>query len=409
MFTGFASENTPAVQVWDFGTFPSPPTSTVSLVDDCAPIQVFKTGAQVAAIFVYLPSAPVEGKQLKIVNVMRGVNGTPIHLFASDRRGNGSATAIFIIGAGQSVDLCYSKDFITRGTGGATSETGWISLNFAPPSSANYSSVVLGGENNKVTSQYATVAGGTGNTSSGAYSAVIGGSNNIANASYAAVVGGSSNTASNLFSAVVGGSGNSASGQYSFVGGGAANTASATYSAVLGGSDHIVNGSLSSVVGGSYGNSRSITCNFVYPASNGPVAQLTGRQQLATLLLGRQTTNATATRLASDTSAAGTTNQVILPNNSAYYFKGSITAGVTGGGNSAMWSFEGGIKRGANAASTTLIQSVINAVAADAGASTWVVALSADTTNGGLAVTVTGQAATTIRWVCKVETTEMTF
>jgi hypothetical protein len=74
-----------------------------------------------------------------------------------------------------------------------------------------------------------------------------------------------------------------------------------------------------------------------------------------------------------------------------------------------MWSFEGGIKRGASAAATTLIQSVINPVAADAGASSWIVALSADTTNGGLAVTVTGQAATTIRWVCKIETTEMTY
>jgi hypothetical protein len=113
--------------------------------------------------------------------------------------------------------------------------------------------------------------------------------------------------------------------------------------------------------------------------------------------------------LTSNTSAATTNNQVILPNNSAYYFRGSITSGVTGGGNSAMWSFEGGIKRGANAASTTLIQSVINPVAADSGASTWIVALSADTTNGGLAVTVTGQASTTIRWVCKIETTEMTF
>jgi hypothetical protein len=35
--------------------------------------------------------------------------------------------------------------------------------------------------------------------------------------------------------------------------------------------------------------------------------------------------------------------------------------------------------------------------------------LTADTTNGGLAVTVTGQAGTTIRWVCKLETTEVTY
>jgi hypothetical protein len=45
----------------------------------------------------------------------------------------------------------------------------------------------------------------------------------------------------------------------------------------------------------------------------------------------------------------------------------------------------------------------------DAGAVTWVVALTADTTNGGLAITVTGQAATTIRWVAQIRTTEMTY
>jgi hypothetical protein len=38
-----------------------------------------------------------------------------------------------------------------------------------------------------------------------------------------------------------------------------------------------------------------------------------------------------------------------------------------------------------------------------------VVAVTADTTNGGIAVTVTGAAATTIRWVCKINTTEMTY
>jgi hypothetical protein len=36
-------------------------------------------------------------------------------------------------------------------------------------------------------------------------------------------------------------------------------------------------------------------------------------------------------------------------------------------------------------------------------------AITADTTNGGIAVTVTGQAATTIRWVVQIETTEVTY
>jgi hypothetical protein len=51
----------------------------------------------------------------------------------------------------------------------------------------------------------------------------------------------------------------------------------------------------------------------------------------------------------------------------------------------------------------------VNVVASDTGAAAWTIAISADTTNGALAVSVTGQAATTIRWVCKLESTEVTF
>jgi hypothetical protein len=455
MFTGFASENTPAIQVWDFGTFPSPPTSTVSLVDDCAPIQLFKTGAQVAAIFVYLPTAPVEGKQLKIVNIMRGVNGTPINLFSSDRMGNGSATPILIIGAGQSVDLCYSKDFITRGVGGATSETGWISLNFAPPSSANYSSAVLGGENNKVTSTYAAVAGGSSNTASGSNAAVVGGGSSTASGSNSAVVGGFNNTASGLRSAAIGGTTNQATqqyaatiggdtiratGSYAFAGGGSVNNSQGQFSAVVGGNSNTgngtsagifagennntngsqavvcggsyntANGNSSFVLGGTRGTTRLLNCYAVFPASNSPITAVLGVSQSAMLVLGRQTTDATATVLTSNTNAATTTNQVILPNNSAYYFRGEVIAGVTGAGDTKGWYVEGVIKRGASAASTALVGTpTATSLYADTGAATWSIAVTADTTNGGLAITVTGAAATTIRWVAQIRTTEMTY
>jgi hypothetical protein len=46
---------------------------------------------------------------------------------------------------------------------------------------------------------------------------------------------------------------------------------------------------------------------------------------------------------------------------------------------------------------------------ADVGAATWAIAVTADTTNGGLQVTFTGQLATTIRTVAQIRTTEMTF
>jgi hypothetical protein len=166
---------------------------------------------------------------------------------------------------------------------------------------------------------------------------------------------------------------------------------------------------VSAVIGGVYGTTRGIIGYLVTPASNTPIEAKAGVQQAARLVLGVQTTNATATKLRSNTSSADATNQLILQNNSAIYFKGTVIANVTAGGNTKSWTFDGQIKRGANAAATTLTGSTVSSPYGDAGASTWAVSLAADTTNGGLAVTVTGQASTTIRWVCKLETTEVGF
>ena len=197
------------------------------------------------------------------------------------------------------------------------------------------------------------------------------------------------------FCLLVVGISNQASGNYSFIGAGVGNFTA---------------GQGSSIVGGNNGTVRSIVGNAVFPACNSPIANATGVSQGALLILGRETTNATATVLCSDSSAASGTNQVVLSNNSAYYFKGSVIANVTAAANGASWSFEGSIMRGANAASTVLIGTpMLNRVGATAGATAWSITVTADTTNGALAITVTGAAATTIRWVAKIETTEVTF
>jgi hypothetical protein len=384
MFTGFASENTPAIQVWDFfRAFASTAASRlVSLPDDCAPIQVFRTGATgSSAIRVYLPTAPIEGKQITIVNQYYGINAQKVEIYSSDTTGNGSSSnALFTLGSADSLILVYSKQNITIGTGSGIAQTGWFALNKGSPTAVSYYSSVVGGNNNAAPSSYSFIGGGT---------------NNLASGGFAAIVGGQSNTASSPQSAILGGLSNTANGNNCIVAGGSSNLANSPFSAI---------------VGGVFGTARGVNCNLVLPASNTPIAAAYGICQSATLLLGRQTTDATATVLCSDASAAGTTNQVILPNNSAYTFQGTCIANVTGGGTTSGWQFEGVIKRGANAASTALVAAVTPLVIAqDAGAVTWVLAVTADTTNGGIAVTVTGAAATTIRWVAKIETTEVAF
>jgi hypothetical protein len=283
--------------------------------------------------------------------------------------------------------------------------------------------VVVGGGNNQATGSYSFIGGGgdagtagNRNTASGAWSTVVGGwqcratgeasfvggggsygggvSGNLASGTSAFVGAGYANTAGGYASTTVGGSSNSTINNYSFCGGGGNNSSNANYSAIM---------------GGSYGTARSIEGNQVFPACVSPIANSAGVSQAALLILGVQTTDATATVLRSTTSAAGTTNQVILPNNSAYFFTGEVVSGVTGGGDTKGWTIEGVIKRGANAAATTLVGVTVMSSYADLGAATWTIGVTADTTNGGLKVTFTGQASTTIRTVCSIRTCEMTY
>ena len=316
------------------------------------------------------------------IKVGQYVTGTPI---ASDT----------YVAAISGTSLTLSKN--------ATSSTN-ATLSFYTPHG-----VVVGGGNNQATGSYSFIGGGgdagtaaNRNVASGDWSVVCGGIKNIASGPASFVGGGgydgtgiSGNTAAGTASAVVCGYVNNASNIGAFIGGG---------------TSHTNNANLAFIGGGAWGLTRGIVGNHVFPACNAPISATAGVQQSALLILGAATTDATATVLRSNTAAAGTNNQLILPNNSAYYVRGSIVAGVTGGGNTSSWTFQGTIKRGANAASTALVGAMTaTLVTQDAGASTWAVSLTADTTNGGLAVTVTGQAATTIRWVCKIETTEMTY
>lgn len=134
-----------------------------------------------------------------------------------------------------------------------------------------------------------------------------------------------------------------------------------------------------------------------------------GDAQTGTTLLRRLTTDATPTVVTSDNSSPSTTNQVILPNNSTYTFRVQVVAmqQAAGGTDTAGYTFEGVIRRGANAAATVLKNSTKTVLYEDVAG--WDCNISADTTNGGLKVEVTGAASTNIRWVATVHTTEVTY
>lgn len=281
--------------------------------------------------------------------------------------------------------------------------TGTPTLSFYTPHG-----VVVGGGNNQATGSYSFIGGG-GDAGTAA-------NRNVASGDWSFVGGGIKNTASGL-GAFIGsggwlsqgslGAGNTATGVSSTVLNGAQSNATGSFATVINGTYQAATGTFSTVATGSGGSTRSIQCSHVISAV---FASNVGDAQTGTLVLRNSTTDATPTVVTTNGTAAGTTNQVILPNNSAYYFKVRVIAGVTGAGNTKAWTLEGAIKRGAGVGTTAIVGTVTTTiVAADVGAATWTVTATADTTNGGLAITVTGQASTTIRWVAKAETAEMTF
>jgi hypothetical protein len=91
------------------------------------------------------------------------------------------------------------------------------------------------------------------------------------------------------------------------------------------------------------------------------------------------------------------TGRATLPNNSTATFKLIVTARNfdTDGQNDA-WEFTGLIHRDANAASTTIDALQQNHI----GTTGWTASVAADTTNGGIGVTVTGPSGSTVHWVC---------
>ena len=451
MFNGFPSTQTPTVQWWDYSKT-NTGTINIALPNDCAPVQFFATGGSTTTIQVTLPPNPAQGKTITFKNERYVANTQSIQINDPFPQ---ALQAPCILGQGGSVTFCYIAQNTLRGTGSAN----WVIISggsgIAP---LNYYAASLSGYANNATGAYAVIGGGyvntasgataggfcgEGNTSSGYASFVGGGSSCTANANYSFVGAGQSNVASGANSfvgagtscratgirsvsvggdtnlangdknAIVGGDNNSTNAAItnSFIGGGSTNTSSAGgYNFIGGGENNTNNSSHSFISGGARGTTRGIKGNHIFPACVAPVASTLGVSQSALLVLGTQTTTATATVLRSDTSAATTNNQVILPNNSAYVFQGTCIANITGGSTTSGWKYEGVIKRGANAASTTLVAAVTPIVIAqDVAAATWVLAITADTTNGGIKVEVTGVAATTIRWVSSIVTTEVTY
>jgi hypothetical protein len=244
-----------------------------------------------------------------------------------------------------------------------------------------------------------TIAGGVDNAiSATATNAVIsGGTANQVNAVAATASGGSAN---NIASTAV----------YGVIAGGRDNTTQAQYSAAGGGRENTIStGADYSVISGGY---RAVAARMGQEVfASGTFSTLDGTAQISRQVLRAETTGNANTRLTTDGSAsANAYNTINLISNSVYAVHGILTATDTNPAvaDARMWEIKTAVKRGTLASSTTIIGTPsITDIASDAGAAGWVVAVTADATNGAVSVTVTGAVATTIRWVCSITTTEV--
>ena len=133
-----------------------------------------------------------------------------------------------------------------------------------------------------------------------------------------------------------------------------------------------------------------------------------GFSQMGIMVLYGDTADATPEALTANNSTPNALNQIILPNNSAYAFHGTIVARqqASQGTACAAWKVEGLIRREGSAGTTVLVNSTTTVLD---NTPSWGMALSADTTNGGLKIEVTGAASTNIRWVATINTSEVTY
>jgi len=204
-----------------------------------------------------------------------------------------------------------------------------------------------------------------------------------------------------------------ASGAQATIGGGGNNTASATAATVAGGSGNTAGGQYAWVPGGFQADARGHYGRAAWAAGRFASA---GDAQAGEFVLRRQTTDATATTLTADGQAAGTANLVNLPNGGTYCARVLVVARQTGGtagtaGDSAGWTRDILFKRGATAAATVAINpGTATAIAPgfnDTAAAAWRIAFSADTTNGGIVIAVTGEANKAINWVARILSVEV--
>jgi hypothetical protein len=274
---------------------------------------------------------------------------------------------------------------------------GSIAIGYQNEATGNYSTAIgtkaiasgtnamsfVAGANNRASGSNSLLLGtnGDGNcTASGASSVSISGGYATGANSFAQ----GTSTASGISS--VGMSGGTASGLYSFAVG-ESNIADAR----------------SSVAFGMYGATKGVAQRLSLGSFQDVIPYLRGNSQLSISSTVATTTTNTAIELVA---YQGTAINLVLQNNEAIRVKGSIIGKQTASTNVACYDFDCVVVRGTTAASTILPLSNVNLVLDTITLET-TPTLTANTSSGGLSVKSGAKTTTTIKWSCRIDSTEV--
>lgn len=324
--------------------------------------------------------------------------------------GNDATGSESAICGGSYNDATGSQSFVGGGGGNkATTTYAVVCGGDHNEAKTNPYAAVVGGQNNDATGIQSFVGGGLGNTASGGRSTISGGQSNTVSADYTTISGGINNTASSNSAFIGGGGSNDATAQFSTVAGGSTNKATGLYTSVVGGLDNRADADYATVLGGSYGHTRGTIGKTVFAASGSPIGTFHGYSQAGLLIVGATTSDATTTTLRSNQSSASASNQCVLENGgSLFAFTVTVVGREIATGHYACIKFEGVIDKQGSLDNVTIRTTPTKTTLGTNGdGSNWDAEVDADTTNQALRVKVTGEASTFIRWVAKVETTEL--
>jgi hypothetical protein len=287
-----------------------------------------------------------------------------------------------------------------------------LSRNGATQVASGENSFIGNGYRNTASGWYSAVLNGSANASSSTYSIICGGATNAASGEKSFIGNGAGNIVAGNYTSVINGEQNNAqTSAYCIIGGGKGNSTNGDYSSILCASYSTTRKKYSSVISGHWGDTRNTYGAVVFSGANDSFGSGFsaggGYQQSRLAILSKATTDATPSTLTADGNAYDTNNVLQVVTKSAYLVKGSVIAYSDASDLARAWEFTAAVK---NTSGVSLVGTpIINDIAYDSGASGWNLSITADSGTSSLKVEVTGQASTTIRWVTKMDSTEVAF